>query len=204
MVGILDWGEFEEENKARKTARIGLLKTGQLRAEKEQLKKKSTKRVPSSDSESQTKPEPPYSSSTDGGGDSKSDSDETISEQPPLLRELRSKRRFDPAVVGSNAPPEPNTTKLPQSDNVTLADTLKNMRKRKKEPMEIRNPKKGTAKGNEADETMHEVVRSASEAGAASSDGTRMFDSFDTVSLGRDDIGNVVVGGPSITPTQPS
>ncbi|MED6124556.1 hypothetical protein PIB30_059990 [Stylosanthes scabra] len=60
--------------------------------------------------------------------------------------------------------------------------------------MEIRKPKKGTAKGNEADETMHEVVRSASEAGAGSSNRTRMFDSLDTVSLGRDDI----------TPTQPS
>ncbi|MED6115952.1 hypothetical protein PIB30_095603 [Stylosanthes scabra] len=46
--------------------------------------------------------------------------------------------------------------------------------------MEIRNPKKGTAKGNEADETMHEVVKFASEAVAGSSDGTRMFDSFDT------------------------
>ncbi|MED6115953.1 hypothetical protein PIB30_095604 [Stylosanthes scabra] len=78
-----------------------------LRAEKEQLKKKSTKRVPSSDSESQTEPEPPYSSSTDGGGDSKSDSDETVSEQPPPLRELKSKRRFDHAVVGSNVPLNP-------------------------------------------------------------------------------------------------
>ncbi|MED6189903.1 hypothetical protein PIB30_100554 [Stylosanthes scabra] len=80
----------------------GLLKTGQLRAEKEQLKKKSTKRVPSSDSESQTEPEPPYSNSTNGEGDSMSNSDETISEQPPQQKEIRSKRRFDHAVVGSN------------------------------------------------------------------------------------------------------
>ncbi|MED6111651.1 hypothetical protein PIB30_054198 [Stylosanthes scabra] len=86
---------------------VGLLKTGQLRAEKEQLKKKSTKRVPSSDSESQIESEPLYSSSTDGGGDSKSDSDETVSEQPPPLQEIRSKSRFDHVVVGSNAPLNP-------------------------------------------------------------------------------------------------
>ncbi|MED6210454.1 hypothetical protein PIB30_064262 [Stylosanthes scabra] len=86
---------------------VGLLKTGQLRAEKEQLKKKSTKRVPSSDSESQTEPEPPYSNSTIGEGDSMSDSDETISEQRPQQKEIRSKRRFDHAVVGSNAPLNP-------------------------------------------------------------------------------------------------
>ncbi|MED6151034.1 hypothetical protein PIB30_078430 [Stylosanthes scabra] len=82
----------------------GLLKMGQLKAEKEQLKKKSTKRIPLSDSKSQTKPEPPYSNSTDGEGGSMSDSDKTISEQPPQQKEIRSKRRFDHAVVGSNAP----------------------------------------------------------------------------------------------------
>ncbi|MED6139448.1 hypothetical protein PIB30_083913 [Stylosanthes scabra] len=172
---------------------VGLLKTGQLRAEKEQLKKKSTKRVPSSDSESQTEPEPPYSNSTNGEGDSMSNSDETISEQPPQQKEIRSKRRFDHAVVGSNAPL--NRTQessafagLPDPNNVSLADALINLRKRKKEAMEIRKPKKRSAKGNEADETIHEVLRSASEAIAGSSDRTRMFDSFDTVSLGRDNI----------------
>ncbi|MED6201596.1 hypothetical protein PIB30_096609, partial [Stylosanthes scabra] len=155
---------------------VGLLKIGQLRAEKEQLKKKSTKSVPSSDFESQTESEPPYSNSTYGEWDSMSDSDETISEQPPQQREIRSKRR------------------LPDPDNVSLADALKNPRKRKNEAMEIRKTKKCSAKGNEADETMHEVLRSASEAVAGSSDRTRMFDLFDTVSLGRDDI----------TATQPS
>ncbi|MED6213120.1 hypothetical protein PIB30_090176 [Stylosanthes scabra] len=110
-----------------------------------------------------------------------SDSDETVFEQPPPLKEIRSNRRFDHAVVGSNAPLNPT------QQSVAFAG------KRKNEVMEIRKPKKGTAKGK-ADETMHEVVRSASEAGAGSSNRTRMFDSFDTVSLGRDDI----------TPTQPS
>ncbi|MED6152015.1 hypothetical protein PIB30_087824, partial [Stylosanthes scabra] len=147
-----------------------------LFVQKEQLKKKSTKRVPSSDSESQTEPEPPYSNSTNGEGDSMSNSDETISEQPPQQKEIRSKRR------------------LPDPDNVSLADALINLRKRKKEAMEIRKPKKRSAKGNEADETIHEVLRSASEAIAGSSNRTRMFDSFDTVSLGRD----------NITETQPS
>ncbi|MED6220930.1 hypothetical protein PIB30_049548 [Stylosanthes scabra] len=60
--------------------------------------------------------------------------------------------------------------------------------------METRKPKKRSAKGNEADETIHEVLRSTSEAVAGSFDRTRMFDSFDTVSLGRD----------NITKTQPS
>ncbi|MED6199393.1 hypothetical protein PIB30_075517 [Stylosanthes scabra] len=167
---------------------VGLLKTGQLRAEKEQLKKKSTKRVPSSDSETQTEPEPPYSNSTDGEGGSMSDSDKIISEQPPQQKEIRSKRRFDHAVVGSNVPLNPTQESsafagLPDPDNVSLADALKNLRKRKKEAMEIRKPKKHSAKGNEADKTMHEVLRSASEAVAGSFDRTRMFDSFDTVSL---------------------
>ncbi|MED6164165.1 hypothetical protein PIB30_087042, partial [Stylosanthes scabra] len=181
---------------------VGLLKTGQLRAEKEQLKKKSTKRVPSSDSESQTESEPPYSNSMDGEGGSMSDSDKTISEQPPQQKEIRSKRRFDHAVVGSNAPLNPTQESsafagLPDPDSVSLADALKNLRKRKKEAMEIRKPKKRSAKGNEADETMHEVLRSASEAVAGSSDRTRMFDSFDTVSLGQDDIS-------ATQPSQPS
>ncbi|MED6115548.1 hypothetical protein PIB30_091737 [Stylosanthes scabra] len=167
---------------------VGLLKTSQLKAEKEQLKKKSTKKVPSSDSESQTEPEPPYSNSTDGEGDSMSNFDETISEQPPPLKEIRSKRGLNPRQQSSAF------AGLPDPDNIRLADALKNLRKRKKEAMEIRKPKKGSAKGNKADETMHEVVRSASEPDAGSSDRTRMFDSFDTVSLGRDDI----------TPTQPS
>ncbi|MED6114272.1 hypothetical protein PIB30_078736 [Stylosanthes scabra] len=170
------------------TTTMGLLKTGQLRAEKEQLKKKNTKRVPSSDSESQAEPEPPYSNS-----------DETISEQPPQQKEIRSKRRFDHAVVGSNATLNPTQESsafagLPDPDNVSLADALINLRKRKKEAMEIRKPKKRSGKGNEADETIHEVLRSASKAVAGSSDRTRMFDSFDTVSLGRD----------NITETQPS
>ncbi|MED6200153.1 hypothetical protein PIB30_082407 [Stylosanthes scabra] len=84
----------------------GLLKIGQMRAEKEQLKKKSTKRVPSSDSESQTDSEPQYSSSTDGGEDSESESEETVSEEPPQ-REIRSKQRNSRTVVESNAPLNP-------------------------------------------------------------------------------------------------
>ncbi|MED6207551.1 hypothetical protein PIB30_036798 [Stylosanthes scabra] len=121
-----------------------------MRAEKEQLKKKSTKRVPSSNSESQTDSEPQYSSSTDGGGDSEYESEETVSEEPPQ-REIRSKRRNDRAVVGSNAPLNPTQQSvavagLPKSDNATLADALKNIRKRKKQQMEDRNTQKNLAK----------------------------------------------------------
>ncbi|MED6112729.1 hypothetical protein PIB30_064269 [Stylosanthes scabra] len=50
---------------------------------------------------------------------------------------------------------------------------------------------------------MQDVRRSASEA-ANGSDRTRIFDSFETVSLGREDSDNVVVERPSIMPSQPS
>ncbi|MED6112062.1 hypothetical protein PIB30_058300 [Stylosanthes scabra] len=205
--------------------------TGKMRAEKEQLKKKSTKRVLSSDSESQIDSESQNSSSIDGEGDSESksqqqerrskkkedrrmasssssDSEETISEEPPQ-QEIRIKQSNDRVVIGSNSPFNPTqqtaaVAGLSQSDDATLADSLKNIRKRKKQQIEDRNTKKRIIQGNEGGEKIQDVRRSASEAANGSSNRTRMFDSFETVSLGKDDSDNVVVEGSSIMPSQPS
>ncbi|MED6209799.1 hypothetical protein PIB30_058195 [Stylosanthes scabra] len=157
----------------------GLLKTGKMRAEKEQLKKKSTKRVPSSNLESQT----------ESVSSSSSDSEEIVSKEPPQ-QEIRSKERNDRAV--------------PQSNNATLADTLKNIRKRKKQQIEDKNTKKRISNRNESGERIQDAGRSASEAAIGSSDRAKMFDSFETVSLGRDDSDNVVIEGPTIMSSQPS
>ncbi|MED6128337.1 hypothetical protein PIB30_096756 [Stylosanthes scabra] len=81
--------------KLEKKHDAGLLKTGKLRAEKEDLKKKSTDMVLS-----------------DGEGDSESESpsslnsEDTVSNEPPQ-KERRMKRANDRGVVGSNAPFNP-------------------------------------------------------------------------------------------------
>ncbi|MED6164658.1 hypothetical protein PIB30_092312 [Stylosanthes scabra] len=209
--------------KLEKKQDAGLLKTGKLRVEKEQLKKKNTEMVLSSESQS--------SSSTDGEGDSESesqqqerestrkedrrvtspsssDSEDNVSKEPPQ-QERRMKQKNDQAVVGSNAPFNPTQQSaaidgLPQSDDSTLVDalkTIKNIRKRKKQQTENINTKKRIVQGIEGGEKMQDVRRPASEA-ANGSDRTRMFDSFETVSLGREDSDNVVVEGPSIMPSQ--
>ncbi|MED6146090.1 hypothetical protein PIB30_031332 [Stylosanthes scabra] len=49
---------------------------------------------------------------------------------------------------------------------------------------------------------LQDAGRYASEAAIGSSDKTKMFDSFETVSLGRDDNDNVVVEGPAIMSSQ--
>ncbi|MED6151360.1 hypothetical protein PIB30_081780 [Stylosanthes scabra] len=157
--------------------------TSKMRAEKEQLKKKSTKRVLSSDSESQTYSESQNSSSTESqqqerrskkkedrrmASSSSSDSEETISKEPPQ-QEIRIKQRNDRAVVGSNAPFNPTQQSaavagLPQSDDATLADALKNIRKRNKQQIEDKNTKKRIIQGNEGGEKIQDVKRTASEA----------------------------------------
>ncbi|MED6187556.1 hypothetical protein PIB30_077577 [Stylosanthes scabra] len=58
------------------------------------------------------------------------------------------------------------------------------------------NTKQRLSQINKGDELIKEAGRSASE--------TRMFDSFETVSLGRDDSDNVAVEGPTVVPSQPS
>ncbi|MED6215162.1 hypothetical protein PIB30_110663, partial [Stylosanthes scabra] len=163
----------------------GLLKTGKLRVEKEDLKKKSTDMVLS-----------------DGEGDSESESpsssnyEDTASDEPPQ-KERRMKRKNDRGVVGSNAPFNPtqqsaSVAGLPGSENETLAALAALTRKRKKQQTEVIRTKKRSVQGVEGGEERQDVRRPASEADNGS-DRTRMFDSFDTVSLGRGE----TVEGPS-------
>ncbi|MED6148463.1 hypothetical protein PIB30_053393 [Stylosanthes scabra] len=83
-----------------------------------------------------------------------------------------------------------------QSGDVPLADMFGNIKKRKKQPTEDRNTKQKLSQINEHDELIQGARRSPSK--------TRMFDSFNTVSLGRDDSDNVVVEGPVVVPSKPS
>ncbi|MED6164795.1 hypothetical protein PIB30_093630, partial [Stylosanthes scabra] len=178
--------------KLEKKHDAGLLKTGKLRAEKEDLKKKSTDMVLS-----------------DGEGDSESESpsslnsEDTVSDEPQQ-KERRMKRKNDRGVVGSNAPFNPTQQSasvdgLPGSENETLAALAALTRKRKKQQTEVISTKKRSVQGVEGGEEMQDVRRPASEADNGS-DRTRIFDSFDTVSLGRGE----TVEGPSITLSQPS
>ncbi|MED6172916.1 hypothetical protein PIB30_054332 [Stylosanthes scabra] len=84
----------------------GLLKTAKMRAKKDNLEKKRTKRD-SEDSESES--ESYQSSSTDSNSKSSSsanyaDSGHDVHEEPPQQQEIRSKKINDPTVVGSNEP----------------------------------------------------------------------------------------------------
>ncbi|MED6117624.1 hypothetical protein PIB30_111654, partial [Stylosanthes scabra] len=88
---------------------------------------------------------------------------------------------------------------LPGSENKTLAALASLTRKRKKQRTEVIRTKKRSVQGVEGGEERQDVRRPASEADNGS-DRTRMFDSFDTVSLGRGE----TVEGPSITSSQPS
>ncbi|MED6226332.1 hypothetical protein PIB30_102621, partial [Stylosanthes scabra] len=124
---------------------MGLLKTGKLRAEKEDMKKKSTDMV-LSDGEGDSESESP----------SFSNSEDTVSDEPPQ-KERRMKRKNDRGVVGSNAPFNPTQQSasvegLPGSENETLAaladalKTIRNTRKRKKQQTEDISTKKGVSK----------------------------------------------------------
>ncbi|MED6222102.1 hypothetical protein PIB30_061211 [Stylosanthes scabra] len=174
-------------------------------AKKDMLeKKKTTMRVPSSNRDTESDSESYQSSSTDSDSksssslDSESDSDpdceHAIHEEPPPQQEIRSKKKDDRAVVGSNEPL--NITQqsvvvpgFSQSEDTPLAMAYENIKKRKKKQREDRNTKQRLSQINEGDELIKEAGRSASE--------TRMFDSFETVSLGRDDSDNVAVEGSS-------
>ncbi|MED6197494.1 hypothetical protein PIB30_056961 [Stylosanthes scabra] len=170
----------------------GLLKTVEMRAKKDNLQKKRTKRD-AEDSESES--ESHQSSSTHSKSESSSsldsdaDAGHDVHEEPPHEQEVRSKKRNDPAVVGSNEPLiiTQQSVAMPefsQSEDTPLAVAFENIRKRKKQQRGDRNTKKKLSQINEGDET-------------------RMFDTFDTVSLGGDDSGNVVVQGPIVVPSQP-
>ncbi|MED6127561.1 hypothetical protein PIB30_089182 [Stylosanthes scabra] len=85
---------------------------------------------------------------------------------------------------------------LSQSEDTPLAVAFENIKKRRKQQREDRNTKQRLSQINEGDELIKETGRSASK--------TRMFDSFETVSLGRDDSDNVAVEGSVVVPSQPS
>ncbi|MED6115498.1 hypothetical protein PIB30_091170 [Stylosanthes scabra] len=86
--------------------------------------------------------------------------------------------------------------KFSQSEDTPLAVAFENIKKRKKQERADRNTKQRVSQINEGDEVIQEAGRYASE--------TRMFDSFETVSLGRDDSDIVVAEGPVVIQSQPS
>ncbi|MED6214476.1 hypothetical protein PIB30_103468, partial [Stylosanthes scabra] len=99
--------------KQEKKHDVGLLKTGEMKAKKDKLeKKKTTMRAPSSNRDTESESETYQSSSTDSNSESSSSSDSgsdaepeakhTIYEEPPPQQEIRSKKKNDRAVVGSN------------------------------------------------------------------------------------------------------
>ncbi|MED6200484.1 hypothetical protein PIB30_085577 [Stylosanthes scabra] len=101
-IGYWTGEALEKRMKQEKKLDTGLLKTGEMRARK----KKTTMRFPSSDADSLSgfesyRSRSSYSASEFG---STSDSEHTVSEEPPPQKELSSKRKSDRTVVGSNAP----------------------------------------------------------------------------------------------------
>ncbi|MED6196740.1 hypothetical protein PIB30_050221 [Stylosanthes scabra] len=101
--------------KQERTHEAGLLKTGEMMAKKDRLKRKSpTMRVPPSKrvSESESESYKPSSNSeatesnlvADTEPEPESEPEHAAHEEPPPQREIRSKRRNDRAVVGSNTP----------------------------------------------------------------------------------------------------
>ncbi|MED6173407.1 hypothetical protein PIB30_058990 [Stylosanthes scabra] len=101
--------------KQEKKHDAGLLKTGEMKAKKDKLeKKKTTMRAPSSNRDIESESESYQSSSTDSdseslsssnsGSDAEPETEHTVYEEPPPQQEIRSKKKNDRAVVGSNEP----------------------------------------------------------------------------------------------------
>ncbi|MED6150371.1 hypothetical protein PIB30_071634 [Stylosanthes scabra] len=166
---------LEKRMKQEKKLDAGLLKTREMRARK----KKTTMRFPSSDADSLSGSESYRSRSSYSASEfeSTSDSEHTVSEEPPSRKELSIKRKSDRAVVGSNAPL--NTTRhsvavagSSELEDIPLAVAFENLKKRRKQQREERNIKQRVSKINEGHEVTQEAGRSAFD--------TRMFDSFDT------------------------
>ncbi|MED6146487.1 hypothetical protein PIB30_034902 [Stylosanthes scabra] len=163
-----------------------------MRAKKDNLQKKRTKRdAEDSESESESYQSSSIDSESESSSSSDSDADSghDVHEEPPYEQEVRSKKRNDLAVVGSNKPliitqQSVAVPEFSQSEDTPLAMAFENIRKRKKQQRGDRNTKKKLSQISEGDET-------------------RMFDTFDTVSLGGDDSGNVAVKGPVVVPSQP-
>ncbi|MED6221542.1 hypothetical protein PIB30_055789 [Stylosanthes scabra] len=87
--------------KQEKKHEAGLLKTGEMKAKKDSLKKnKTTMRELSSSKDSDAG----SSSCSDSESSGSSDSDQDVHEEPPPQQEIRSKRKNDRPIVASNAP----------------------------------------------------------------------------------------------------
>ncbi|MED6211613.1 hypothetical protein PIB30_075423 [Stylosanthes scabra] len=187
--------------KQEKKHEAGLLKTGEMRAKKDKLEKKRTKRDTKSDSESYQSSSTDSESESSSSSDSDADSGHDVHEEQPPQQEIRSKRRNDRAVVGSNEPlnitqHSVTVPEFSQLEDTPLDVAFENIKKRKKQQRGDRITKQRLSHINEGDEMIKEAGRSASE--------IRMFDSFDTVSLRRDDSDNVAVEGSVVLPSQPS
>ncbi|MED6193527.1 hypothetical protein PIB30_020497 [Stylosanthes scabra] len=199
--------------KQERTHEAGLIKTGEMMAKKDALKRKNpTMRVPpskrNSDSESESYPPSSDSEATESdlAADAEPEHDtepepeaeHDAHDEPPPQRKIRSKWKNDRPVVGSNEPVNitqqsvagPRTS-LP--DNTRLLELLGKSKRRTSQQIASMSKKQKISQINEG-----------AEATILCPSDTRMFDSFDTVSLGRDDSNNIIVEGPVAVPSQPS
>ncbi|MED6191910.1 hypothetical protein PIB30_004987 [Stylosanthes scabra] len=180
-------------------------------AKRDALKMKNpTMRVPpskrNSDSESESYKPSPDSKATESDlaadaeqehdSEAEQEADHGAHDEPPPQREIRSKWKNDRPVVGSNEPVDVTQqsvvgprTSLP--DSTRLIDLIGKSKKRKSQRIISKSKKQKLSQINEGDEAI------------SSPSDTRMFDSFDTVSLGRDDSANIIVEGLVAVPSQP-
>ncbi|MED6183409.1 hypothetical protein PIB30_037595 [Stylosanthes scabra] len=181
--------------KQERTHEAGLLKTGEMMAKKDISNRKNpTMRVPPSRRDSDSDSEATESNlAADSEPDLEPEPEHDAHDEPPPQREIRSKKRNDRAVVGSNAPVirTHQSVAEPDSDPLEHIPIARAFKKRKTQEGGYKK-----TKINERDEAVQTKGGSVSEA-------TRMFDSFDTVSLGRDESDNVAVEGPGVVPSEP-
>ncbi|MED6119795.1 hypothetical protein PIB30_014841 [Stylosanthes scabra] len=202
--------KLKKRIRQEKRHEAGLLKIGEMKAKKDNLKNnKPTMREPSSrkdsdaesssssDSESSSssnsdpEPEPEHDSESEG------ETDQEVYEEPPPQREIRSKWKNDHPVVASNAPVHTTQQSVAgpgslASDDDKFVDFLRRNKRRKSQRIANMHKKQRLDHINEGDG----ATRFPSK--------TRMFYTFDTVNLGRDDSDHVVVEGSVVAPTQQS
>ncbi|MED6206691.1 hypothetical protein PIB30_029167, partial [Stylosanthes scabra] len=185
--------------KQERTHEAGLVKTGEMMAKKNISKGKNpTMRVPPSRRDSDSDSEATESNLVAESKlvvepEPEPEPKQDARDEPPPQREIRIKKRNDHAVVGSNVPVirTQQSAAEPESDPLEDVPIARAFKKRKTQGGR---PKK--TKINEREGAVHTEGGSVSEA-------TRMFDSFDTVSLGRDESDNVAVEGPGVVPSEP-
>ncbi|MED6192723.1 hypothetical protein PIB30_012893 [Stylosanthes scabra] len=119
-------------------------------------------------------------------------------DEPPPQGEKRRKSKNDRPVVGSNEPVNitqqsvvgPRTS---PPDNTKLVELLGKSKRRTSQRIASMSKKQKIS-----------LINEGAEATIPFPSDTRMFDSFHTVSLGRDDSDNIIVEGPVVVPSQPS